>query len=139
MIDRQILQILQGITVEAVAASSTPDLPISYVGVNNENIPPQDQKYLEIVHIPNNPADRYWGEDDKQVYQGLMRLILHWPKNGAGAYTPMDALASISDYFQKDKKYGDHIQIYEKPKFLGTIAEQSEMLYPTSIRYRCFY
>lgn len=139
MIDREILEILQGEVIKAVAASSLPDLPISFVGVHNDNIPPQDQKYLEIVYIPNNPTDQYIGESDKQIYQGLMRLILHWPKDGGGVYQPMNTLASISEHFEKSVRYGGKVQIYETPKFLGTIAEQSEMLYSCSIRYRCFH
>jgi len=138
MIERQILQIIQGEIILAVAASSTPTLPISFVGVDNSDIPPNDQKYLEIVHIPNNPPDKYYG--GKQVYQGIFRLVLHWPKNGSGAYTPMDALASISDYFVKNTLYGtSRVQIYEAPKFTGAIALDSEMLYPSTIRYRCFF
>lgn len=138
MIDREILQTLQKAVIAAVQASSVPKLPISFVAVSDKEIPPQNQKYVEIVHIPNNPADRYWGENDKQVYQGIMRLILHWPKDGAGAYDAMDLLAEISEFFKKDIRYGDNVQIYEQPKFEGTIAQESEMLYPTTIRYRCF-
>ena len=139
MIDREILKILQSEVIKAVKASSIPDLSISFVGVHDDNIPPQDQKYLEIVYIPNNPADQYIGESDKQIYQGLMRLILHWPKDGAGAYDAIDAVTSISDHFKKNVRYGDKVQVYESPKFLGAIAEQSEMLYSCSIRYRCFH
>jgi len=129
MSDQAILQDIVDAVKLAVAASTNPTLPIAHVAVKFD--PPQDQKYLEIVFIPNNPADRYHGEE--QVYQGVVRLILHWPNNGQGASAPMILIENIIGYFGKSERYGN-VQIYNTPK----LAQDKEMLYPATMRYRSF-
>lgn len=131
--DVTILSILQTAAIAAVAASGTPLLPIA--GVDRIFTPPDDQKYLELVWIPNNNGGDYWG--DEKNYRGLFRLVLHWPKDDLGAYPPMNALASILSYFTKGNDL-QNVQIYEKPDIGSTIVLDGERLYPATIRYQCF-
>jgi hypothetical protein len=131
--DRAILQTLQEATTAAVLASTTETLPVAFEAVNFTV--PNDQKYLEVVWIPNNNGGDFWG--DEKNYRGLFRLVLHWPKDGAGAYAPMDALASILSYFDKGKNL-QNVQIYEKPDTGSTVTLENEILYPATIKYQCF-
>lgn len=133
MIEREILQTLQQATITAVAMSIMPALPIMYTDITFEI--PNDQKYLEIVHIPNNGDDAFWG--DEQNYQGIYRLLLHWPIDGAGAYPPLDVAASIAGYFTKTLWLGK-VKISGVPKLTGLIASPPENLYPISVRYSAF-
>jgi hypothetical protein len=133
MIESQILQTMQSATIAAVAMSITPDMPIKFVAVGLT--PPNDQKYIEIVYIPNNDIGAYWG--DEKNYRGMFRLILHWPNDGAGAYEPLDVLASICGYFTKGLYLGP-VKITEPPDLSGVLEQGTETLYPASLRYSRF-
>lgn len=133
-IEKAILQALQQKVIAAVAASTIPTLPIKFVNVAFS--PPNDQKWLELVFIPNNPSDQTWG--DEEVNRGIFRMILHWPNNGAGAYTPLDLVASIMSSFNKGERIAGLLQILNKPKAIGLIEQGSENLYPVSVEYIVF-
>lgn len=133
MIEREILQALQGAVTAAVAASTLPALPIAYVDITFT--PPSDQKYLEIVFLPNNQMNGFWG--NSKNYMGAMRLILHWRNDGSGPYTPMNTLASICAYFTKDR-FLSAVKIADEPDFTGSIAGQGDLLYPATVRYSRF-
>lgn len=131
--DPVIVDELQTALASAVAASSTPTLPVSYIG--RTFTPPNDQKYVEFVWIANNPPDDYWG--DEQNYMGMFRLVLHWPNNDEGAITPLGVLASICSYFSKSLALPS-VRISDKPKVASALQNGTEILYPASVRYSCF-
>ena len=129
----------QGVTA-AVAASTTPTLPVKYLEVNQDAAgnpwqEPNDAKWLELVWIPNNRTGDFWGSEKN--YRGLFRLVLHWPNEGGGVYAPLGVIGSIADYFHKGRMLSG-VQIYEAPDFQGTIAQGSETLYPVSLRYSSY-
>ena len=133
MIEREILQTLQKATTAAVAQSSMVGLPIKFTGITF--VVPNDQKYLEVVHIPNNADRQYYG-DEKQ-YQGLFRIILHWPIDAQGVYPAMNLIASIAGYFSKNRWF-DKVKISEVPNLTGVLEKPPEVLLPVSIRYVAF-
>jgi hypothetical protein len=130
--DGAILEKLQDGVAAAVAASTAPTLPVKYVGRSWE--PPNDQRYLEVVFIPNNTND-FWG--DEQNYRGMFRMVLHWPNDDAGALPPLALIKSIAGYFSKDRLL-QFVQIYETPKLGGILEMGHETLYPVSLRYQSF-
>lgn len=134
MNEADVLRPLQAAVTAAVAASSVPKIAVKYLG--RVFVPPSDQKWLEIVHIPNNLENVDWGNGF--YYRGLFRLILHWPVNDRGVYEPMDALASIGAYFSKDRTlwYGSNaVKITDNPVSSGVIEAGSELLIGLSVRY----
>jgi hypothetical protein len=135
MKDRYILEALQKGAIAAVAASTNPSLPIKVVGRTFQI--PDDQKYLELVFIPGDNPRESWGKDETK--QGIFRLILHWPINDAGAYAPLDVLASVVGYFDKDVPLQSGpvtVKIYMNPTGFGVVENEKENLYPASIFYR---
>lgn len=133
MSESNIISALQKAVTAAVAASSKPSLPVSYI--DTEFTQPADGKWLEIIWIPNNRGGDYWGGEKN--HRGILRLILHWPNNDSGVYKPVELLESIGAYFTKGLNLSG-VQIYEKPDFTGRIADGDELLYPVSIRYQSF-
>jgi len=69
--ESSILSALQQAVTAAVAASDDPNLPIKYLLLGNQGdgewVVPIDQKYLELVWVPNN-ADDFWGDELNQRY-----------------------------------------------------------------------
>ena len=63
-------------------------------------------------------------------------MILHCP-NGVGALDPLAKIQAISDHFKKDVRY-DGVHVYESAKVLSPLVEPTEIMYPSTIRYRCF-
>ncbi len=134
MTDRDILQALQQKVTAAVLASSVPTLPVKYVGPHMD--PPNDGKWLEIVFLPNNTADQYWGEEES--YRGSLRLILHWPNNGQGAYAPLDLIMQIGRVFGKHEVIAGKVKITDKAKTNPPVEDGNETLYPVTLRYESF-
>lgn len=138
MIEDQILKALQTAVLAALAASPTPALPVKMLGRVFPT--PNDGKYLEVVYIPNNIQGEFWG--DGKTYRGMLRLILHWPVDDAGAYGPMQTIGQLTDYFKK----GTHFQVgagpltvkvQDHPDFMGILEGSPVTMYPTSVRYIC--
>lgn len=125
-----ILRALQQGVTAAVAASGTPTLPVAYI--DRAFVEPDDSKWLEVVHIPNNRIGDFWGSEKN--YRGLLRLVLHWPKGDFGPYAPLEMMQSICAYFTKGLDLSG-VQIYALPDYVGAIREDDEILYPVSIRY----
>lgn len=130
MKDFDILKALQQGVTAAVAASTMPALPVSYIGVKFTK--PDNGKWLELIFIPNNPEGDQWGEEAKS-YRGIFRMVLHWPNDGAGVYRAGAVLASIADYFEVDRLLSG-VQISGKD-ITGVIFEGDETLMPVSLRY----
>jgi hypothetical protein len=138
MTERYILEALQKAVIAAVAASTRPTLPVKYVGRTFE---PSNTPWLEVIYIPNNVENEFW--DTSRTYQGILRLLLHWPVDDVGAYTPVALLESIASYFTKGRKLADagsnvRVKINDNPNFLGPVEQPPETLYPLSIRYQFF-
>lgn len=135
MKDGEILKVLQRAVMASITASPlvTSEFPIKFVG-RAFNIP-NDQKWLELVFLPNNRSD-FLG--DEKNYQGAFRLILHWPNDDEGAYGPLTLLASISAYFTKGL-FLQNVQICETPDLTGVLEQGTETLYPATIRYQSFH
>lgn len=139
MSERYILEALQKGVIAAVAASSQPSLPVKYVGRLFQ--PPADNKWLEVIYIPNNINNEFWGSS--RTYQGILRLVLHWGMDDKGAYAPTALVESIGAYFSKGTKLVDtgnnvKVVIQENPTLLNMLEEPPEMLLPLSIRYQFF-
>lgn len=137
MIESKILKALQTAVLAAVAASIDPTLGVKPVGRIFDI--PSNGKWLEIIYIPNNSADEFWSEG--KTYQGILRLLVHWPTDDKGAYGPMEMAQSIAGYFTKGMTLdasGDTVRINEQPNMLGVMEMPPEMLVPISIRYQCF-
>lgn len=128
-----ILEALQQGVTDAVLASIEPQLPVSYVEVTFNT--PDDNKWLEIVHFPNNMQGDFWGNEKN--HRGILRLILHWPNNGGGPYGPLQLLGSISDYFWTGRVLSG-VKVYSRADFTGIVQDGDDSMYPVSIRYESF-
>lgn len=134
--ERYVLEALQKAVIAAVAPTS---IAVKYVGrtltVGN------DDKWVEIVYIPNNVENQYW--DDAKTYRGIMRLILHWPIDDSGIYPALDIAATISDGFTKGSKLVDLgenvvVTITEVPNIEGILEQAPGIMIPITIRYNYF-
>jgi hypothetical protein len=129
MIESAIVRSLQKAIMAAVAASIVPSLPVKYIGRSFAS--PNDNKWLELVFIPNNGPDMFW---QGQQYSGMFRMILHWPNDDLGAYSPLDTIASIAGYFYKGMSLPS-VTISSNPTLTSVLEQGSENLWPASLRY----
>lgn len=135
MIESELVKILQRSVTSAVGDS----IPVKYIGVNFKK--PSNDKYWEIVYIPNNIKNELWGRG--KTYRGIMRLILHWPQNNKGVYTPMEEVERVAAYYEKGKKMVSldgttKITITDNPDLGGIYESESSLLLPLTIPYLCF-
>lgn len=131
--NRQILETFQ----QYLLGLSLNGIPVKALGRTFD--PPNDQKYLELIHIPNDPDDKYI--DGSKMYQGIFRLILHWPNNDEGVYDPLNIVDFLSAQFTKENPLwiGAHrLEFYQRARFLGQDDTGQDILFPLSVYYRCF-
>lgn len=133
--ERYITKALQ--TAVKVAVGST--YPVKYMNRNMN--PPSNGKWWEIVQVPNNRTDEFWSEG--KTYQGVMRLILHWPQNNEGAYEAQKEVARVANSFAKGTGFSDPenvvtVKIQDHPNTMGVIEEAPSLILPLTIRYSCF-
>lgn len=140
MLDRYVLEALQKAAIAAVAASTFPTLRVQPLGKTFDPGEGADPgKYLELVFIPNNGVGEVWG--DGKTYRGIFRMVLHWPNSDEGAYPPIDVLASIASYFNKDARFtagSVTVRPTTEPDLASPVPTGHETLYPVSIRYLYF-
>ena len=141
MIGSQITKTLQDAAREAIETIQPIELlrfPIAYLRTNFE--PPNDQKYWEIIHIVNNPPDRY-ADDGPQVYRGIFRVILHWSKTGDGDLEPSEIAEQLVLQLKKAKTLfgnGVRVQIIQTPKLDTPLVNDTDLMYPITMNYQCF-
>ena len=128
-----ILSALQTGVTAAMEQSDAPDLPVKYLLMGFDI--PNDQKWLEIVWLPNNNRNDFLGQE--QNHRGIMRLVLHWPNDDAGVYAPTELLASISRFFTNGKVLSG-VQIVGKPVPTGIVEDGDDTLFPVSIYYQSY-
>jgi hypothetical protein len=131
MSDIIVLDEFQQAVKSAVADSIEPDLPIAFDVPFEGN---KEEKYIEIVFIPNNYTP-YW--EAKTVYRGSFRLVLHWPINTGGPYPAMELIKSVCDYFTTDL-WLERVQLQNEPILQASLANGAEILYPATVRYQYF-
>lgn len=122
----------QGVTA-AVAQSDNAALPVKYL--RKSFTIPNDQKWLEIVWLPNNRRNDFLG--DERNHRGIMRLVLHWPNDGSDVYAPTNLMASITRYFTNGLVLSG-VQIVGKPDPTGMIEDGDDTLFPVSVYYQSY-
>lgn len=134
MIESKIIKILQTAVRESAGT-----LPVKYLSVNFKV--PSDDKYLEIIYAPNNVENEFL--DRGKTYRGILRLLLHWPKDNKGIYLPMQELERIAGFFEKGKILTDDekkikVILTDEPNLTSCLEEESSLLLPLTIKYNCF-
>ena len=136
----EILSALQQGVTAAVEQSDAPDLPVKYLLVSSgDNTQwqgvPGDQKWLELVWLPNNPRNAFLGQEEN--HRGILRMILHWPSSGGGVYAPIELFKSITRYFTNGTLLSG-TQIVGKPVPTGIVEDGDDVLFPVSIYYQSY-
>lgn len=134
MIESELVKILQRSVTDAVGTS----IPVKYIGLNFKK--PSNDKYWEIVYIPNNIKNEFL--DTGKTYRGIMRLILHWPQNNKGVYTPLEEVERVAAYYEKGKRlYLENgtikLTLTDNPDLGGVYEDESSLLLPLTIPYLC--
>lgn len=132
--ERDIVNALQKGVVAAMAQSDNPSMPVKYLLAPWAGVP-QDQKWLEVVWIPNNRQGDFLGQE--MNHRGILRLVLHWPNTATGVYAPISLMESITRYFTNGRLLST-VQIYGKATADGLIEDGDEVLFPVSIYYQSF-
>ena len=133
--DKNILEALQKQVIESVGTS----IPVKYVGLAFQR--PASGRWWEVLWVPNNLIGETW--DKAQTYQGIMRLVLHSPIDGKGAYDILNEVSRVELGFAKGTKLTDStglvtLTLTDNPNFLGIFEMTPESEAILSIRYSCF-
>jgi hypothetical protein len=136
-IQTDISQALYQAVYDAVLSSTIINFPIKYPGRTLN--PPNDNKYIEVVHISNNLENECW--DSSRTFQGILRILLHWKNDDAGDIPAKLYLSEIAGYFSKGKilRFGlASVLIYDNPNDSSAIENGQDCIFPLSVMYRDF-
>lgn len=134
MTDEDVIKALQESIIQVVASSTKPQFPIKFINVTFNK--PDDDKWLELIHIPNNPSDTCWG--DEKVYRGIFRFILHWPNNGGGSYDAYRYAEELAKKYVKGQRIGGLLQLQNSARIITVDDQSGELLIPVSLQYSAF-
>lgn len=134
MIETDVMRGIVGAAVSAIGSS----LPVKAPGRVGPT--PNDQKYYELVLLQDSNENVSWGNEE--VYSGILRIILHWPKDDRGVYDPIETLSALKVTLFKGRiiwEGGAKLLISDNPGLMDMIEEPAEVLYPLSVTYRYFH
>lgn len=100
---------------------------------------PSDGKWFEVLQIRNNPSDRYFG--DEKIYQGIARILLHWPSDDSGALAPVRALETVAALIPKGQISFPPVRVTltETPDITDAVEDGADNIFALTMRYQCFY
>jgi hypothetical protein len=78
---------------------------------------PTSGKYLEVRHLPNQPAWQSLASDGPTVEQGILNIIVHWKKT-QGSIASKNVVGQVMAFFPKGLMLtspGIIIKVYRKP------------------------
>lgn len=97
--------------------------------------PPNDQKYLEIIRLPNDLA-RTWGPE--KMFRGIVRVGLHWPLDDLGEFPALQVCEQIAEAIPKGfvMEYGAaRLIISDVPNIGQPLDSGQETIFPVSFTY----
>ena len=135
--ERHVFEALQKAVTAAVAGTNSP--PVKYLNRNFN--PPSTGMWWEIIMIPNNIANEFWGSEE--TYRGILRLLLHSPQNDKGVYPLLDEVERVSQGFAKGSKFIDPasevvVSVTDNPTIMGVYEEPPQIIAALTVRYSCF-
>ena len=135
MKESKILKCLQDRAIEIIN-----DNNIKCVNINFD--PPVDEKWWEVVFIPNNVENEFWA-DSWKTYKGIFRLVLHWPQKNQGGYKPLEEVERVAEGFQKDLALFSSdgsvkVTITDTPNITTIVEDRPQLMISLTIKYTCF-
>lgn len=133
-IENQISTILFTAIETAIGGNQTPTKwPLRTFNI------PNDGKWIEVIQIRNNPSDEYWNEE--KIYQGLVRVLLHWPASDEGAIEPTGIIDNAAEALPKGNVSLPPVRVvfYDNPDVGTPVEDGADNIFPLTLRYRCFY
>lgn len=113
-----------------------PALPIKWPGRAFD--PPDDRKYFEIIHFPNDPIDYDW-QDHATTFHGILQINLHHPINLGSVVLSEICDNVINNYFAKNTilmESTTRLQIDTVPSVGNIVENAGEVFTPIRVRYR---
>ena len=132
--ERQVITALQSSVISAVAQSTMPSIPMDFININFT--PPDNNKWIETIYLPNPPSDSTWGNE--RIYRGFYRIILHWPNDGGGSYDAADLAESIMSKFDKGVRLNKTLNLLNQPRVVSMPETEKELVFVISLEYSSF-
>lgn len=131
------IDVLRGIIGAAVSAIGS-SFPIQAPG--RVFTKPNDGKYIELILIEDDNSNETWGNEE--LFSGDIRLILHWPLDDTGIYSPATEIVTLKGFFPKGRRivYGDaNLLISDVPRTINAVEGDTDMLYSLVVPYQFFH
>lgn len=137
-VEASIKKSLATATINAVNAITVPTLlPIKFPLLTFKV--PDDNRYVEYVHIRNNIDNEFWGSE--KTYRGIVRLLVHWSIDDQGDMPALRYCDLLAEQFPKGSQFengGVIVKLFENPD-LGSLVEAApDAFFPLTLQYMYF-
>lgn len=127
--------------MEKLPFGASPKLPFAWPNI--DFTPPDDSKYIEVIHLPNVPTDYALSNDTVGIHQGFLQANVRWVPN-VGTIEPNHIAGLIAEHFRKGTRVITsefNIRIYSHPTIAALVRANSrennpQPFVPVSIPYR---
>ena len=108
--------------------ASVSALPVAFPGITFDK--PADNRYIEVLHFPNDPIDYDW-KDYATVQRGILQLNVHWTRN-VGIIEANNMARTLVTMFAKNTIIGGLLMVINPP----TVASWVDDFIPVRVFYR---
>lgn len=135
LVESKIIKCLQARALEVINDRNVKCLNVNYN-------PPVDEKWWEVVYIPNNARNEFWS-DDAKTYRGIFRLLLHYPQKSQGVYKPLEEAERVAGGFPKNLELWSEdntvkVTITDTPDISSIVEDRPQFMIGLTINYHCF-
>lgn len=102
--------------------------------------PPDDQRYLEVTHIPTATQRQWIDSDGVHRYIGMLQVSVYW-SHGRGEIEPRDIAGKVIEAFPCDTILVEDdvtVRITKRPEAAGIITEDYSVQIPVTIEYEAY-
>lgn len=108
----------------------SPALQVAYPEPTEVFTPPSSGQYLRVDLFLNAPL--WQGLADGRLDQGILQIMVVWPKN-RGLIDPLAAAEAVRSHFPKGQRLASGVKISRDPVIASPIPESNRVLIPVTI------
>lgn len=113
-----------------------PSLPIQFPNLTFPQ--PDNGRWLEIVHLPNDVLDTLWDTENPGVHRGLLRILVHYSSD-IGTVVVANIIDRICAHFAKGttlESDGVRVRVTSQPSNASWVRTKDETFMPVTVSYQ---
>ena len=139
MADRQPTRVFEALLARLATLVLAPALPVAWPGVAFTP-PTSGSGYLRPTWLPAETSVFGVGDDDAEVYRGVLQVDVFWPE-GRGYVEPLERAGAVAEHFTKGTKMdrqGVRVRVENSPSVEQPLDEPGWTHVPVTVPYAAY-